>query len=424
MALNSTMQDMYAVKLSAIWAQLKTERASFWLICVYLFLEYVRPQSIYPEIDVIPYAFVTVILAIIAYFIEGKQPRVSNIENKLIVFYLLIILLSSFFAYSPTESYKKLQLFLTWFIIYFLIINIVNTEKRFFIFFLSFMLYNFKMSQHGFISWAQIGFQFRDWGVTGAPGWFHNSGEFGIELCIFLPLSIYFVISLRQYWGRLKLLVFLLFPFTAMASVIATSSRGALVGSVAALLWMVTQSNAKAKALLAIILISIVAYSYIPPESYQRLQSSGEDKTSQHRLERWKVAREIMAEYPVLGIGYANWMTYYKAFYPQKSPGLPHNIFFDAGAELGYTGLLVFLMLILYTFINNSRTRKMALKLEDNFSYYIAHGLDAAMIGFMVSGSFVSVLYYPFFWINLSFTVALNNIVSQRYGHFTTTSSA
>jgi hypothetical protein len=43
----------------------------------------------------------------------------------------------------------------------------------------------------------------------------------------------------------------------------------------------------------------------------------------------------------------------------------------------------------------------------------MAHGLDGAMIGFVVSGFFVTVLYYPYFWINLAMTVALNNAAQQ-----------
>lgn len=410
----SVMKDLYAVKIRAIWAELKNERAPFLLLCTYLFLEYVRPQSIYPEIDVIPYALVTVVLTLAMYFYQSERPQVKNVENKLLGLYFLTVLLSSIFAYLPSVAFAKIQGFGAWLVIYYLITHIVNTEKRFFIFFLSFLLYNFKMSQHGFISWAQIGFQFRSWGVTGSPGWFHNSGEFGIELCIFLPLSIYFIIALKSYWGKLKLLFFLLFPFTAIMSVIATSSRGALIGSAAALLWMLIKSKARVKGLLAISIIAIAVYSYLPPEQYQRFQSSGDDKTSVTRLIRWKAGLEIMDEHPILGIGYANWMSYYGDFYTKSLVGLPHNIFIDAGAELGYTGLIIFILMIVYTLVNNARTRKLALTLDNKFIFYTAHGLDAALIGFLVSGFFVSVLYYPYFWINLSLTVALNNVVNQQ----------
>ncbi|HCI54382.1 MAG TPA: hypothetical protein DFI01_00495 [Bacteroidales bacterium] len=66
--------------------------------------------------------------------------------------------------------------------------------------------------------------------------------------------------------------------------------------------------------------------------------------------------------------------------------------------------------MIIYTFINNYRTRKIAREqLEDSkFISYMAHGLDGALVGYLVSGFFVTVLYYPYFWINISMTVALN----------------
>ena len=50
---------------------------------------------------------------------------------------------------------------------------------------------------------------------------------------------------------------------------------------------------------------------------------------------------------------------------------------------------------------------------ENWFVYYMAHGLDGALVGFIVSGLFVTVLYYPYFWINFAMTVALNGIAKS-----------
>jgi len=67
--------------------------------------------------------------------------------------------------------------------------------------------------------------------------------------------------------------------------------------------------------------------------------------------------------------------------------------------------------MISYTFINNYQSRRIAKNdLGNNqFIYYMGHGLDGALIGYLVSGFFVTVLYYPYFWINLAMTTALNN---------------
>src|SRR4030065_372363 len=121
------MNDLYELKIRAIWDTLKSEHVSFWLVCIYLFFEYVRPQSIYPAIDVMPYAFITIVLTFITYLFSDNRQKTVNAENKLIVLFLLTILLSSVFAYSSAVSFEKLQTFFSWMIIYFLIISIVNT---------------------------------------------------------------------------------------------------------------------------------------------------------------------------------------------------------------------------------------------------------------------------------------------------------
>ena len=50
----------------------------------------------------------------------------------------------------------------------------------------------------------------------------------------------------------------------------------------------------------------------------------------------------------------------------------------------------------------------------NKFILYMAHGLDGALVGYLVSGFFVTVLYYPYFWINLAMTVALNQAAKNE----------
>ena len=100
-----------------------------------------------------------------------------------------------------------------------------------------------------------------------------------------------------------------------------------------------------------------------------------------------------MREHPVLGIGYENWQDYHEATYGLRA--LPHNIFIEAGAEMGYTGLAGFVGLIGATLWVNRRTRKIAKSIPgggNRFLHDTAHGLDGAMIGFLASGFFVTVL--------------------------------
>ena len=93
----------------------------------------------------------------------------------------------------------------------------------------------------------------------------------------------------------------------------------------------------------------------------------------------------------------------------------PHNIFIKVGAELGYTGLICFLLMIVFVFIINSRTRKVAKKLENRFFQYLSYGLDAGLVGYLVAGLFVTVVYYPFFWVQMAMTVALHSISINEF---------
>lgn len=409
------MTDLYKIELKRIWEYLKKEDASFWLINIYLFFEYVRPQTIYPVIDVLPYAQIVLIFTFIALFTKEKSFAVKNIENRLILGYFFVIILSSIFALSPKVSFEKVPDFLAWVLIYFLIVNIVNTERRFLVFILAFLLYNFKMSQFAFRGWASIGFGYGKEGTGGGPGWFQNSGEFGIEMCIFFPLAVYFIIALKEYWPKWKTFLFLLFPFTALTGIISCSSRAVLIGGAAVLVWILLKSKHKVKGLICFVIIVFLFFQFIPEEQMARFDRTGTDRTSTARIERWKKGLEMTRMYPYLGVGFENWAIADKRFFGDGGAKC-HNIFIECVSQLGYLGLSLFILMIFFVLINNFRTRSITNKMskDNKFIYYMAHGLDAALIGYLLSGFFVTVLYYPYFWINMAMTSALNNIANTK----------
>src|SRR5690606_37913092 len=188
-----SLEDLYSCRPRHIWAQVRTEHLAFWVVCGYLFFEYVRPQTIYPIIGFIRWGALLGFGSLLVSFIDNQPKPRGNPINKLIVIYGLVIVLSSAAAAHPSLGWANLDVYFNWVIVYFGIVRIVHTRARFFIFFLLYMLCNFKMTQHGFLSWASRGFAFSGWGVTGSPGWFHNSGEFGIQLSIYIPLCLAFI---------------------------------------------------------------------------------------------------------------------------------------------------------------------------------------------------------------------------------------
>ena len=412
------MEQLYAIRVSKIISTIQEEGWAFVFVCAYLFFEYVRPQSIYPGLEVIPWVPVILFLSLMALLLGGNFKAQPNSLNKLIVCYALVVVFSSVFSQYPAISFSRWRTFFDWFLIYFLIVFIVNNEKRFFVFLLSFLLYSFKMSQHGFLSWVKRGCAYASWGVTGAPGWFQNSGEVGIQMCIYVPLAAAFILATYKWLSKPKLLFFLCMPFTGIGTVVASSSRGALVGiGVAAIRPLLIKPRLFFIGSILLSVVAMLTIASIPDESMQRISMAGVDRTSRHRIERWLDGLDAMQQHPLLGVGFEAWTEYYPAHYELEDKGtlLVHNIFVQCGSELGYSGLTVFVLMILACFANTKKVRKLSLGQSDQFLAIMSYGFDAALLGFLGSGFFVTVLYYPYFWIHCAMTVCLSSAAQKKY---------
>ena len=412
------MDKLYSINIRHIYETIKNEGWPFIFICTYLFFEYVRPQSIYTSMDFLPLSQIILILTIISLFFEKDRFSTGTILNKLMIVYAVVVLLSALMSTYPDESFSNLRTFFDWFIIYFLIVKIVNNEKRFFIFLLSFLICSFKMSQHGTRSWIMRGFSFADWGVTGAPGWFHNSGEIGIQMCIFVPLSIAFIFGVYKYLPKIWRIIFLLMPITGVFTIIASSSRGAIVGLVGSGIWSLKRRpKVFISGIIVLLMFFFIAYRLMPQEFLARFETIGQDRTSFVRMERLEHGLDAMNKYPLFGVGFDVWELYYPAHYNIEFRGtyLVHNIFLQCGSELGYSGLFVLGLMIISCFITTYSVRKMSLESEGKFLATITYGMDAALIGFLVSASFVTVLYYPYFWIHCAFTSSLYIAAKRKF---------
>lgn len=413
--------------MGELWRFFREQDLAFWAMCFYLVVEYIRPQQSIVLIEGAPLGQMALGTAVVAYFVKGAPGfGFKGIGSWLMLLFSMIIIASSIFAEDPTVSFAKIRVWYSWVVIYFLIINVVNTRQRFAFFTLLWLLCHYYMSQGGTRQFAGRGFAFASWGIIGAPGWFENSGEFGIAMCMMFAVSWHFYSASRQHLTRWRKLFVLGMPVTAALSVIGSSSRGALFGLAAIVACILLRNIRRPKQILGIAMFVAAAWLVVPDEQKARFGSAGEDGTSISRKVYWLNGLDIARTHPTFGIGYENWMTFYAAHYTNSDISnafdvhtvqVVHNIFIQCMSELGYTGLFVFVLLIFVTPLINRQTRRATLggrDPSDNFVLHMTYALDEAMLGYIVAGFFVTVLYYPFFWINLSLTVALNALVRSN----------
>lgn len=409
------MEELYVFQIKKMWSVFKREHFSFWMICCYLVFEMVRPQALFPSINFLPWAQIFILLSFVGAFVDPKVKWTGSTSNVWITLFLLSIIASTFTAYYPAISKDRFIDFFNWFVIYFLIINIINTKERFYIFLMIFVVACAKIAVGTSKSWASRGFSFTSWGLMGPRGYFQNSGELAILMLVLFPLAFFIYLALKptaRRWERYALLVFWICP---ILTVLGASSRGSQIALFLQMVLIFRKSLFKIKPLIGVLTFSTLLFFLLPDEQKERFANTGSDKTSQQRLLYWKNGWEMMIENPALGVGYFNFIPYYENYYPQdmlyERAELPHNIFIQVGTDTGFIGLFFYLMIIIFCL---RCARKIALdKSLDQIWRAIAAGLGYGVFGFLIAGQFVTVAYYPFLWISLSLIVCLQQITRR-----------
>ncbi len=410
-----TVEDFYIFKIGAMWRYFKKEHFSFWMICGYMVFEFVRPQAIYPALQIIPWAQLLLLGSLVFAVLDKTVKWTVTPANKWMILFLLAILVSSTFAIYPEVSWRHTMDFLGWFIIYFLIINIVNTRERFYIVLLIFIVAAGKIAVGTTKVWVMRGFAFTDWGLMGPPGFFQNSGELSVLTVMLFPLAFFVAKALKEKGRLWEYCVLMLFAVCGIMTTLGASSRGSQLALAVQILFIFRKSIFRFKTIVPTIAIICTLVTLLPEEQKKRFSESGGDKTSQQRLLYWEHGFDMMLEHPVLGVGFYNFIPYYEAHYPYDmlygAAQLPHNIFVQVGTDTGFTGLFFFLMLFLNFYLAHRAILKSAN--ASDFDKSVSWGLFYGLMGFGIAGQFVTITYYPFMWIHLAFLMAHYSVIKK-----------
>ena len=406
------------LRLRSFITSFRAETVAFWFLCFYIFVEYLRPQNMYPAIDILPWGQLAIIASVVSVFLTKSQPLGFGAMDKLFVVFSIIVFLSGVFAWSTDASIREWTAYASWILMYFCVVSVLTTPNRLLLFTIFFILINFKMSQHGARVFAMRDFGFAHWGLSGAPGWFHNSGEFALQMVIAFSMSLALLLALREQVERKIrwwILIFL-FPLTAALSVMGSSSRGGQL-AMAVVILVLLLSGRRVWRNMAVITVMIIAIANVlPQEQLERFDSIGEDRTSESRLMLWEHAIETI-KYNPMGIGYKNWADYYETIYQPVNLEEIHNTILESFVELGYPGGILFMIMIITAFVMNRRSRRDALTVntvEGRTVAAIAAGLNLGLLGTLVAAFFMSVLFYPMFWLAFAFTSALRHVTLHK----------
>ena len=409
---------LQSLELRPFVAGFRAESAAFWFLCFYIMLEYIHPQAMYPALNFIPWGQTGILVCLASVFITNSKATGFGAMDKMFILFSILVIISGIFAFDIDTSLKYWTTFLSWMLMYFCVVSILTTPNRILLFVLFFILINFKLSQHGARIFTLRGFSFARYGIAGPPGWFHNSGEFTLQMVVAFSISFSLIVALKEHIKsslRWYILI-ILFPGTAALTVIGASSRGGQIALAIVLLIFALTGKKFFRNLIIFSTLAFVGFHLLPEEQTSRFNTMGDDSTSQHRLTHWENAIDAIKNNP-LGVGYKNWIPYYARNYRPEIVQEIHNSVLEVFVDLGFPGGFLFLFMVLVSFIMNARTKKEMTKIggaEGKSLAAIATGINLGLLGTFIAALFMSVTYYPVYWLAFAMTSALRHISQYK----------
>ncbi|MCF8026424.1 MAG: O-antigen ligase family protein, partial [Desulfobacteraceae bacterium] len=292
---------------------------AFYACLFYYFVEYFRPHQKYAIFKGIPFGDISAGLFIICFLLAGRRIEVKNRINFLVGLYFSWILVCSLAGVNFSTSWEFIIYFFKFFLVYFLTVNTITSEKQliWFIFFIA-LLY-FSYTNFALRSWVLSGFSGSIRGAYYGAGFFANPNDMSAALSSFFGLSLYMIFADKYR-------LFNKFPNkwfhvvnTALTvlGVLITSTRGGAVALAACLLYFWKKKRFQVKYFLLLLLVGVSFFAMLSEAQLEKFERIGteQDESGQDRLDNWAIAWKMMNDYPVFGVGPWNYVEAKKKAY-------------------------------------------------------------------------------------------------------------
>jgi len=239
-------------------------------------------------------------------------------------------------------------------------------------------------------------------------------------LVMILPLVRYLQLQTESkylrwiLYGTMILLVF---------SIIGSQSRGAFLGGIAMLAFLVVKS--RQRVLLGILMAALlmVSAAFVPETWINRMktiETYQQDGSAMERLEVWGFAIKVARDHPIVGGGFR--VSYDDSIFLKYIPDAIsghgrnfHSVYFEVLGELGYVGLLIYLLLLLAAWRLGSRTIVLAGSRPDlHWASDLVRMTQVSLVGFIVAGAFQNLAFFDLYFLLVAiFFIANRVVVSQ-----------
>jgi probable O-glycosylation ligase (exosortase A-associated) len=356
-----------------------------------------------------PIGDVSIICALVGLLMQKERVRIPGFLQGLGVLILWAIVGYSMTIY-PSLVYAKLQIVLKLWFIALVAANALRTREQL-RFFLTFWLACFAFYP---VRGALFNYYIYGEKVFGRAIWnyiFSNPNDLALY-CI-LQLAMAFGLNAIEQKGPVRLgarLGMAVVPFL----ILLTKSRGAFLGFAVFLVFVLSGHKRRVRALTLTLLVGGLVLAVAPSGVLDRvfalknIETSGdvaaadEEGSAEQRYEIWKVARSIIRENPVVGVGLgaypaAHQLNSRRAQFKTTARGArdTHSTYLNVTAEMGFVGLIIFLSSYVGLLISVDKLRRRAKKLRPHTAQTLFM-FEVGLLGFFTAATFGSAAHVSF----------------------------
>ncbi len=382
---------------------------------VFLFtlIVFFRPYELIPALSwATSSAFVVAIITLAIYVptqlaLDGRltvRPREVNLALLL----LLACALSIPLALSPLTAWKSFVDFAKVIVIFIVMVNVIRTEKRLkrlllLVLAASCIISLSALNDYRLDRLALHGRRIE--GIIG--GLLSNPNDLALHLVTMIPISVGLMLGSKPL---LKKALYFGCALLMIAGVVATFSRGGFVGLICVvgmILWGIVRKNRIL--VFAILAIFAVGFLAVVPGDYRTRLSTTKDNSAIARTDDLKRSIFLTYRNPLFGVGLGNYV-----FFSNTSKAT-HNAYTQIGSEIGIAGMVVYI-LFLVTPLRRLRAFRRGSPVSGHRSQlqWLALGLEASLVGYMVNSFFASVAVQWYAYYLVAYAFCLHRIIENR----------
>jgi O-antigen ligase len=394
-------------------AEEKNSTLAFFFLFLYTASVLIRPHEMFlTSVEWITIKIFTILALVTT--VVAQRPIKLYPQHWMMLALVPLIIISGFLNGSGMIGIDQSQRILISVLIpLFLFSNCTNTLKRQHILMIICLIAALLMVHNGYIQ--QIADQGFGWALDTHSvgyinlgerritylGFFNDPNDLGMFLVMCIPFTIYFY---KKGAGITKLIMLGILA-ALLYGIYLTGSRGTALGAGALIGVYLIVMNAGPKLFIAIVALAPIAATVI-----SSLQSNI-DESADGRLEAWYAGILMLMSNPVFGVGVGQFL--------EEHGLVAHNSFIHVAGELGipgyslWGGALIFTVLTGYLIIrdqirNNelSDIEKVKRTPEEKAELLLNKTLFFSLIGFMITGFFISRMFTLLLFIFMGMTIA------------------